>query len=102
MQPGSLVICVNAKGLENKTVFSAPLIEGELYIVRELIEDTKGPAPQFEPGIAVEEIQGKIVLANTWRGLQHVECHFHIWRFREVLPPGVLEEALHESEYNFV
>lgn len=94
MKVGSLVVCVKAPDFIEPYDFSAPLIEGNIYTVRALIEHSAGPPPKYELGIALDEIFGKMLFVKTWRGYQWVEYHWHPWRFVEVLPPEELAIAL--------
>ena len=101
MQPGSIVICVNDRNFDSdaKDLVSALPQKDHLYTVRELIPDTNDP--MGEPGIALEEIYGKLVRVTTYTGRSClVEFHFYAWRFAEVRPPQkeeITEEVLMEN-----
>jgi len=90
MKAGSLVICVNTTGLHPDMPLDRLPELGELYTVREMIPDHRGP--QHPDGVALEGIRGDRFLIHTWQGMRRVEAHFHAWRFRELLSPEEIEE----------
>ena len=85
---GSIVVCVDDGNwwYDIMEYFKVLPVKGQLYTVRMIIpnmEDPNGP-----PGVALEEIYGKIDTIKTYAGeIRDVEVHFKIKRFQEVLPP---------------
>lgn len=84
------MICVNTAGLHAAMPLDRLPELGELYTVREMIPDHRGP--QHPDGVALVGIRGGRFLIHTWQGMRLVEAHFHTWRFREMLSPEEIEE----------
>ena len=88
MEIGSIVVCVDDGNwwYDIMEYFKVLPVKGKLFTVRMIIPNMKDP--NGPPGVALEEIYGKIDTINTYAGeIRDVEVHFKIKRFQEVLPP---------------
>lgn len=69
--PGTIVVCVNNKGLSTPSKFNKPLQENEYYTIRDMIKKPFG----IRFGVRLNEIQGE-------KNHDGVEWAFKAERFR--------------------
>ena len=102
MQPGSLVICINAERFSPlaSVKMSALPQKNKMYTIRRIIPDFTGKAGG--PGVALEEIWGQMDTFTASDGANvYEEYHFRMNRFAELLPPLEKEwavEVVNEDE----
>ena len=88
MEIGSIVVCVDDGNWWNDIMeyFKVLPVKGQLYTIRMIIPNMQDP--NGLPGVALEEIRGKIDTVKTYTGSTiQIEVHFKIKRFKEVLAP---------------
>jgi hypothetical protein len=94
MKQGDKVICINNKNLElNPSHFDKPLLEGNIYHVREMVPGYDYPDQPH--GLKLEEIRGKILTIHCYDAEERkMEVHFRQDSFKviEETDIKVLEE----------
>ena len=88
MKAGSIVVCIDDTNWWDDIMeyFKVLPVKGQLYVVRMIIPNMHDP--NGLPGVALEEIRGKMDTIKTYTGeVREIEVHFKIRRFQEVLPP---------------
>lgn len=86
MEVGSLVECIDSYNI----LVAKHLSRGEVYVIREIIRDSRNG----DLGVLLEEIYNKIQKKTN------MEHGYRIGRFKELLPPIDLQKALSNEKHS--